>query len=83
MTLAYRADESSILVSLSSDGRDGSAAAVADQLRVLILEELVAYKHLNHRLLVQVRRMPMQRHPMPPHATPCHLMPSRRLVARR
>ena len=40
VTLTYMPSESSILVALTSDGRDGSAAAVADRMRVLLIEEL-------------------------------------------
>ena len=54
VTLHYQATESSILVTIDSDGRNGAAAAVTDRLRVLILEELSAYVHLRHKLLALV-----------------------------
>ena len=51
VTLTYEARESSILVTLNSDGKDGSAAAVADRLRVLLIEELSQYTNLNFCML--------------------------------
>ena len=51
--LRHVAEESSIVVELSADGREhGAASRVADQLRVLLSEELQPYRHLRHRLLV-------------------------------
>ena len=52
--LVYDAEESSIDVTLATPGRDGSAASVADRLRVLLFEELSAYVNLRYRMLVPV-----------------------------
>ena len=41
-------------VTLCTDGTDGSAGAVADRLRVLLFEELLAYKNLRYHMLAQV-----------------------------
>ena len=52
--LSYDAEESSMHVTLCTDGVDGSAGVVADRLRVLLHEELLAYKHLRYHMLAQV-----------------------------
>ena len=54
VTLTYMPSESSILVALTSDGRDGSAAAVADRMRVLLIEELSSFPNLRHRMLALI-----------------------------
>jgi hypothetical protein len=52
--LRYEPEQSSVLVHMSTDGRNGSAALVADQLRVLLCEEFGAYVQLRYHLLVPV-----------------------------
>ena len=56
--LAYDAEESSMHVTLCTDGKeigkDGSAGAVADRLRVLLFEELFAHSSLSFHMLAQV-----------------------------
>ena len=52
VTLTYVPADSSVLVAL--DGKAGAAATIADQIRVLLLEELSAYQHLKHKMLAPV-----------------------------
>ena len=53
--LHYLPAESSVLVRLTTDGKDGSAAAVADQLRVLLCDELSTYTNLQFKMLVALQ----------------------------
>jgi len=61
VTMTYESSNSSILVHIQRNGHEGGkaegvAAAVADRLRVLILEELAVYSQLQHRALVLAPR---------------------------
>jgi hypothetical protein len=52
VVLSYLAADSSVAVRLASNGKSGSAAAVADELRVLLTQELSSYSNLRFLMLV-------------------------------
>lgn len=53
LTLEHVASESSIVATLSTDGRDGAAGRVADRLRCILAEDVAAsYHNLSYHLLV-------------------------------